>query len=243
MAQDPFTYDPTEYPPFAVTVDVVALTVRKGQLAVLLVERGEEPHRGQWALPGGFVKPDEDLATAAARELGEETGVDDLGGHLEQLQTYGSPDRDPRMRVVTVAYLAFAPASQLPHAGTDAAGARWWAGADVAPLDLAFDPPRILADGLERARAKLEYTPLAAAFVDEPFTAAELRRVYEAVWDVRLDPGNFWRKLSSTPNLLVPLGARAESGPDGGRPAQLFRRGTAAQLHPALLRPRHGANR
>src|SRR3954454_14017988 len=240
---DPLTYDPTEYPPFAVTVDVVAVTVRKGQLALLRVERGEEPHRGQWALPGGFVKPDEDLATAAARELAEETGVDDLAGHLEQLQTYGAPDRDPRMRVVTVAYLAFAPSSQLPQAGTDAAGARWWSIDDATNMTLAYDHNQILRDGVERARSKLEYTSLAAAFVDEPFTAAELRRVYEAVWDVRLDPGNFWRKLSSTPSLLVPLDTRAESGPDGGRPAQLFRRGTATQLHPALLRPRHGGNR
>ena len=127
-------YDPRAYDPVAVTVDVVALTIRDAQLQVLLVRRGEQPHRGSWALPGGFVRPrtgpggektEEDLAPAAARELAEEAGPQLRPTHLEQLGSYGNPGRDPRMRVVSVAYLAFAP--ELPEAtpGTDAADAQW----------------------------------------------------------------------------------------------------------------------
>jgi 8-oxo-dGTP diphosphatase len=250
-------YDPRRYPPVAVTADLVVLTVRDDELAVLLVRRGEPPFAGALALPGGFVRPDESLHQAAARELAEETGLGrgaDLGAdvgagpgsgggpglgavHLEQLATYGDPGRDPRMRVVTVAYLALAPSLPAPRAGTDAAEATWQ---PVAGLlggtgpRLAFDHDQILTDGVERARAKLEYTPLATAFCPAEFTVGQLRRVYEIVWGVPLDPRNFHRKITGTPGFLRPSGATTAG--DRGRPAQLYRRGTATALQPPMLR-------
>ncbi|MGH3312928.1 MAG: NUDIX hydrolase [Streptomyces sp.] len=245
-------YDPSAFPPFAVTVDLVVLTVRRHALCALAVRRGESPYQGMWALPGGFVRADEDLASAAERELTEETGllVHDqgsrpAGAHLEQLATYGDPERDPRMRVVSVAHLALAPDLPAPTPGGDARGARWapvdvllgdGAGRDgdhTAPL--AFDHDRILADGVERARSKIEYSSLATAFCPPEFTVGELRRVYEAVWGVALDPRNFHRKVTGTPGFLVPTGGTTTR--QGGRPAQLFQAGGATLLNPPMLRP------
>src|SRR4051794_15988916 len=228
------SYDPSRYTPFAVTVDLVVLTVRAERLVVLLVDRGVEPFRGRLALPGGFVQPEEGLLDAAYRELREETGLSSLG-HLEQLGTYGDPDRDPRMRVVTVAHLVLAPDLPTPWAGSDASAARWVPVDELPAQGLAFDHDRIVADGVERARAKLEYTPLGAAFCPPEFTVAELRRVYETVWGTGLDPRNFHRKVTGTPGFLAPTGATTTR--DGGRPAQLYRVGTVAQLHPPMLRP------
>ena len=221
---------------FAVTVDLVVFTIRDDELCVLAIRRGAPPYRGRWALPGGFVHEDEDLADAARRELVEETGLADLPVHLEQLQTYGAPGRDPRQRVISVAYLALAAGLPEPAAGTDAADARW---APVAELlggsrRLAFDHDRILADGLERARAKLEYSPLATAFCDDEFTVGELRRVYEAVWGTELDPRNFHRKVTGTPGFLSSTGRRTTR--QGGRPAELYRRGTTELLSPPITR-------
>jgi 8-oxo-dGTP diphosphatase len=216
---------------FNVAVDLVVLTIREGELAVLLVRRGVPPYQGRWALPGGFVLDHEDLDDAAARELREETGID---GHLEQLASYGAPRRDPRGRVVTVAYLALLPDAPAPTPGTDAAGAAWHPVGGL-PARLAFDHDRILADGVERARAKLEYTSLAAAFCPASFTIAELRGVYEAVWGGQLDPRNFHRKVTGTPGFVEPTGESTAG--ERGRPAQLYRRGPAATLHPPLLRP------
>ncbi|MBY8875599.1 NUDIX hydrolase [Micromonospora sp. PLK6-60] len=223
-----------EYPPFAVTVDLVVLTVRADELAVLLVRRGVPPYEGAWALPGGFVGADEDLPDAAVRELAEETGLPEPAGHLEQLGTYGRPGRDPRGRVVTVAWLALLPDLPAPVAGTDAAAAEWVPVAGLGRRRLAFDHDRILADGLERARAKLEYTPLATAFCPAEFTVAQLRTVYETVWGTHLDPRNFHRKVTGTPGFVTPVGRSTEG--DRGRPAQLFRRGPATLLHPPMLR-------
>jgi 8-oxo-dGTP diphosphatase len=220
------------HPPFAVTVDLVVLTVRDGRLCALLVTRGVEPFRGRLALPGGFVHIDEDLPSAAARELAEETGLA-APGHLEQLATYGAPGRDPRMRVVSVAYLAIAPDLPTPTAGSDAAGAEWRPVPLTVPL--AFDHAEILAHGVERARAKLEYTPLATAFCPAVFTVAQLRAVYEAVWGQALDPRNFHRKVTSTPDFLTPTGEAHHHS--GGRPAQLFRTGNLKLLNPPMLRP------
>lgn len=236
-------------PPAAVTVDLVILTIRENELVALTVRRGVPPFAGHLALPGGFVGPDETLAEAAARELTEETGlIADLEAgpdeapepspvHLEQLASYGDPGRDPRFRVVTVAYLALAPSLPAPHAGSDAAAASWLPTAGLlagAPEELAFDHHRILADGIERARAKLEYSPLATAFCPPEFTVAELRRVYEIVWGTALDPRNFHRKVTGTPGFLVP--AERSTAGQRGRPARIFRRGPATSLHPPLLR-------
>jgi ADP-ribose pyrophosphatase YjhB (NUDIX family) len=254
-------YDPRAYDPIAVTVDVVALTIRDASLQVLLVRRGGPPYQGSWALPGGFVRPrtapdggktEEDLAQAAARELAEEAGPQLRPTHLEQLGSYGTPGRDPRMRVVSVAYLAFAPELPEATAGTDAADAQWVPVASLGLSEsagpatqrpgttrpLAFDHARILADGIERARSKLEYTPLATAFVREPFTISELREVYETVWGEKLHAGNFHRKVLSVPGFVESTGGHTETGgPRGGPRAKLYRRGDAKLLHPALLRP------
>lgn len=230
------SYRPDRYPAFAVTADLVVLTIKDDTLVALTVRRGGEPYLGAWALPGGFVRPDEDLDDAARRELAEETGLGPGAVHLEQLASYGTPERDPRMRVVTVAHLALAPDLPLPRAGSDAADARWTAVTDLLadPARLAFDHHRILGDGLERARAKLEYTPLATTFCPAEFTVAELRRVYEVVWDTRIDPRNFHRKVTGAAGLLEPLSTTTTR--DGGRPARLYRRGPATVLSPPMLR-------
>ena len=228
------SYDPTRFDPVAVTVDIVLLTIRNGRLSVLLVERGGFPYRGAWALPGGFVEPAEDADAAALRELAEETGLGVVPGHLEQLRTYSDPGRDPRMRVISVAYVGFMPDLPAPSAGSDAASVRWWEVEDLP--DLAFDHARIVDDGVERARSKLEYTALAASFLAEPFTLSELRRVYEAVWGVDLHVGNFRRKVLSTVGFVGPVGEKSQPS-SGGRPAELYRRGPAVTLHPAMLRP------
>ena len=217
-----------------VTVDLVVLTIRDGVLNALLIRRGIPPYKGRWALPGGFVLDDEDLPAAAERELREETGVATAAGHLEQLRTYGGPRRDPRGRVVSVAYLALLPDLPAPTAGSDAAGAHWRAVDGVQRL--AFDHDEILRDGVERARAKLEYTPLAAAFCPAEFTIAELRGVYEAVWGTRLDARNFHRKVTTTDGFVRSTGRRRAQAV--GRPAELFQQGDADVLYPPVLRPR-----
>lgn len=227
----------SEHPSVAVTVDLVVLTVRDDALQVLTVRRGEQPFLGAWALPGGFLLPEEDLETAAARELEEETALPARRVHLEQLASYGDPGRDPRMRTVTVAHLALATDLPVPRAGTDAADASWQRVDDLLDAGdeaLAFDHARILRDGVERARARLEYTPLAAAFCGPEFTISELRRVYEVVWGTRLDPRNFHRKVTGADAFVEPTDETTTR--DGGRPARLFRAGRATTLHPPLLR-------
>lgn len=233
-------YDKRAYEPFAVTVDLAVLTLRAGALHVLLVERGQEPYAGRWALPGGFLLPEESAETAARRELAEETGLADVTGlHLEQLRTYSEPGRDPRMRVVSVAFAALLPDPPEPRGGGDAAEARW------VPYDaarkLAFDHDRILADARDRVGAKLEYTCLATAFCPAEFTLGELQQVYETVWGTALDRPNFRRKVLATPGFVeaVPGAARLTGG--RGKPAALYRAGPATTLHPPLLRtPREG---
>ncbi|MET8571353.1 NUDIX domain-containing protein [Streptomyces sp. NPDC004783] len=233
-------YDKHAYEPFAVTVDLAVLTLRAGALQVLLIERAEEPYAGRWALPGGFLLPEESAEEAARRELAEETGLADVSGlHLEQLRTYSEPGRDPRMRVVSVAFTALLPDPPEPRAGTDAAEARW------VPYDsargLAFDHDRILADARTRVGAKLEYTCLATAFCPAEFTLGELQQVYETVWGTPLDRPNFRRKVLATPGFVeqVPGAARLTGG--RGKPAALYRAGPATSLHPPLLRtPREG---
>ncbi|HEY6739175.1 MAG TPA: NUDIX domain-containing protein [Actinopolymorphaceae bacterium] len=236
---DAYVDDSWTPPLVMVTVDLVILTVREGALHVLVVERGVDPYAGRLALPGGFLRDlEEDTDDAAARELREETGIDRSELHLEQLRTYATPGRDPRGRVVTVAYLAIAPDLPRPTSGTDARSARWEPAHRCAatPSSLAFDHNRILADGIERAIAKLEHTTLATRFCPEPFTIGDLRQVYEAVWDARLDPRNFHRKVSKTEGFVIPTGRKRAS--ETGRPAELYRRGPATTLYPPMLRAR-----
>lgn len=209
----PEGYDPHAFPPFAVTVDLAVFTVRDGALHVLLVERGQDPFRGRWALPGGFVLPRESADEAARRELAEETGLgpDAVGSlHLEQLRTYTDPDRDPRMRVVSVAYAALLPDLPEPRGGGDAASARWSDARATGPL--AFDHDRILADARDRIGAKLEYTCLATEFCPPEFTLGELQQVYETVWGVELDRPNFRRKVLGAPGFVQPVDGLDEAG-------------------------------
>ncbi len=219
-------------PRIGVSVDLVILTVRGGELATLVWRRDSEPYPGMRALPGGFIRLDEDLPAAAVRVLAERAGLPGAAVHLEQLRSYGYPSRDPTRRAVSVAYLGLAPDLPAP----DQPQMSWQ---PVAALsEMAFDHDRILQDGIERARSKLEYTSLAAAFCRDEFTVADLRRVYEIVWDTPLDPRNFHRKVTGAERFLIETGSVTSSG--GGRPAQLYRRGSAVLLHPPMLRPRSG---
>ena len=205
-----------DYPRPSVTVDVIIFTLRDNDLQVLLVKRKHPPFEGMWAIPGGFVGIDESLEEAALRELEEETGVRDV--YLEQLYTFGDPDRDPRGRVITVAYFAVVPADAIrPRAGDDASEARWWSIYDLPPL--AFDHADILAYALQRLRYKLEYTAVGFELLPETFTLSELQAAYEVVLGEKLDKRNFRRKILSA-GVIEETG---EYRTGEGRPAKLYR--------------------
>jgi 8-oxo-dGTP diphosphatase len=228
--------DQWQEPRAAVTVDLAIFTVRDAVLQVLLVTRAYQPYRGRPALPGGYVLDGETLDEAAVRELTEETGIDGRQLHLEQLRTFGDPGRDPRGRVVTVAYLALGPDLPAPQAGTDAKDA-FWRPVDrvlAEPGELAFDHAAILREALEKARWQLEYTTVAAQFCPDPFTVGDLRQVYEAVWGIRLDPSNFRRKVTRAGHFIKATGGFRV--PPLGRPAALYTRGPDRLLYPPLLR-------
>lgn len=230
---------PWTAPLIAVAVDLAVFTVLTDRFVVLLVERGIQPDRGALALPGGFLSTtEEDLTAAAIRELAEETGLDAHQVHLEQLATYGAPDRDPRQRVVTVCYLALVPSPPTPVPGGDASGAGWYPVEDILanPDMLAFDHGMIMADAVERARSKLEYSTVATSFCAQEFTMSELRRIYEIVWGRRLDPRNFHRKVLNVPDFVQPTGAQTVR--NGGRPAALYRAGSARLIQLPILRMR-----
>jgi 8-oxo-dGTP diphosphatase len=224
----PAGYDPKDFPAFAVTVDVVVLTMSEGMLHVLLVCRGEAPYEGMWAIPGGFKRPTETLDEAAKRELVEETGVD-AASLLTQFGAYGDPGRDPRMNVVTVGYVAVLRDLGAIVGGSDAAAAALLPVTDIlnGKVQLAFDHLRIVRDAIERVRIDLEVSGVATAFVGSTFTLAELRAVYEAVWGVHLDAANFRRSMVADEGWVIPTGRRARPGPAGGRPAELYRAGRA----------------
>jgi 8-oxo-dGTP diphosphatase len=222
----PFEYKPSDYPVFAVTVDVVILTMSDNRLQVLLVRRGIAPYKGMWAIPGGFKRPTETLNEAATRELGAETGVDSAS-LLTQFGAYGDPGRDPRMNVVTVAYLAVLRDVGGIVAGTDAEAAALIPVSEVlnGKIELAFDHARIVRDAVERVRVDLDLTGIATAFLGATFTVAELRTVYEAVWGVHLDGANFRRSVAGEDGWVIPTGRRARPGAAGGKPAELYRAG------------------
>jgi 8-oxo-dGTP diphosphatase len=208
-----------------VTVDAVVMTIVSEQLHVVLIRRDQGPFAGDWALPGGFKRPDETLDAAVARELREEAGLD-AAGHLSQLGAYGDPDRDPRLNVVTVAYRAVLPTIGTLTADTDAREAKAWPVEDVLAgrITLAFDHERILRDAIDRTRIDLEATDLATAFVGPSFTLSQLRAVFEAVWAIELDPANFRRTLFPTGYAYVEAtGEHSRPGPEGGRPPELYR--------------------
>jgi 8-oxo-dGTP diphosphatase len=201
-------------PAVSVAVDLVIFTVREGALQVLLIERGVPPYQGQWALPGGFVLERETLEEAARRELEEETGLRDV--YLEQLYTFGDPDRDPRGRTIAVAYYALTPPAE-PRASTDAAKAAWHPAARTPKL--AFDHARILKSGLQRLRAKLGYSTVGFELLPKQFTLSDLQRLYEAILERPLDKRNFRKKILSL-DLLKPEGQKRGAG--AHRPARLY---------------------
>jgi 8-oxo-dGTP diphosphatase len=198
-----------------VAVDIVVFTVHEQTLKVLLIERGIEPFKGLYALPGGFVLADETLEQAAFRELVEETGTKDV--YLEQLYTFGDPERDPRGRVVTVAYYALVPTDKSPLlAGTDAANAGWYA---VSALpELAFDHGKIVGYAVDRLRNKLEYTNVGFQLLPAKFTLSALQALHEAILGKALDKRNFRRKILG----LGLVKAAKEMQATGRKPAQLF---------------------
>ena len=199
----------------AITVDVVIFTLRDDDLQVLLIQRKIPPFEGRWAIPGGFVEASESLEVAARRELQEETGVRDV--YLEQLYTFGDPKRDPRGRVVTVAYLALVAAPLAVQAGSDASDARWW---PVAKLPkLAFDHTQILQYALKRLRYKLEYSAVGFQLLPPTFTLTEIQKAYETVLGEPLDKRNFRRRILEA-DILEEAGVAGESR---GRPAKLYR--------------------
>lgn len=209
-----YTY---EYPHPAVTTDIVIFTIRQDELKVLLIKRALPPHQGMWALPGGFVNLDESLEEGARRELQEETGVSDV--FLEQLYTFGALDRDPRERVITVAYYALIPSDEIDiQAGTDAEGVSWF-GMQELP-ELAFDHASILDMAHERLRAKLDYSTIAFQFMPRNFTISELQHVYEVILREPVDKRNFRKRI-------LRLDLIAETGKEkrdvAHRPAKLYR--------------------
>ncbi len=217
MLETAENYDASKYERPSVTADVVILTLREQDLQVLLVKRARWPYDGFWAIPGGFVEKDESLREAALRELREETGVTDV--YLEQLYTFGDPGRDPRTRVITVAYLAVTSADQIdPRAGSDAAEARWWS-IYALPPSLAFDHDQILDYALTRLRYKLEYTAVGFQLLPKEFTLPELQAAYEIILGETLDKGNFRKKLARA-NVVEPTGRYRKTA---GRPAELYR--------------------
>ena len=214
-----------EYPHPAVTTDVALFTIRADHLAILLVRRGVPPYQGCWALPGGFVNADECLEACALRELVEETGIS--GVYLEQLYTFGRPDRDPREWIISVAYYALAAAEVLtPIAGSDADEVAWFS-MDALPK-LAFDHQDIIVMAQQRLRAKLDYSTVAFGLMAETFTLSELQKVYETIRGEVLDKRNF-RKHILALNLLAEAGASRRCGKH--RPAKLYRLAHPGALH------------
>jgi 8-oxo-dGTP diphosphatase len=205
------------YPRPALTVDPVIFTLRENRLHVLLIQRAEEPYTGMWALPGGFVRMEESLEEAALREMEEETGLKQA--YLEQLYTFGEPQRDPRDRIVTVAYFALIPADApiRSEGGSDARQASWF------PVDglpkLAFDHSQIITYALRRLRYKLEYTAAGFELLPEEFTLTEIQHTYEMILGEKLDKRNFRRRILEAGIIEPTIHMRTGDG----RPARRYR--------------------
>lgn len=234
-----------DYPRPSVAVDLVIITIFDADPKVLLIRRGEPPFQGSWALPGGFLRvgmtPEEqgeDLETAAERELAEETGLPPGSAYLEQLQTFGRAGRDPRGRVLSVAYYALVRPTLAPlvRAGGDAEDAAWVSISEVGKKKLAFDHAAILAKAVERVRDKLDQSDIAFELVPETFTIPELRAVHEVIKGTTYDRGNFRRRflrmLSDGVIELAP-GKRVT----GTKPARVYRfRGRGGGVRPRARR-------
>lgn len=217
MEESAATYDPTHYQRPSVTVDVVIFTLINQELHVLLVQRRHWPFEGYWAIPGGFINMDESLVESARRELAEETGVRDV--YLEQLYTFGEVGRDPRSRVISVAYIALISAdAQKIRASDESTDVRWFP-VSALPEQLAFDHDQILAFAISRLRSKLEYTTLAFQLLPELFSILELKHIYEQILGEELDKGNFYRKIKES-GLLEETQLTREGR---GRPTRLWR--------------------
>lgn len=221
-------YDPSKYERVSITADIVVLArgvektdnyrrLDKLSLKVLLVQRGEFPFKGMWALPGGFIRADESAEEAAVRELKEETGVSGL--YLEQLYTYTDVKRDPRMRVISVAYIGMLSSIKEVEASTDAVKAEWFDIKEALEMQLAFDHKKILEDTLNRIKNKAEYTDIVLNLLGEKFTLTEMQEMYEIVLDKPLLKANFRRK---TAELVEDTGEYVEN--KGFRPSKLYRR-------------------
>ncbi len=205
-----------EYPHPALTTDIVVFQIEDRMLKVLLIKRGQDPHKGKWALPGGFVDIDEELDACAKRELEEETGIS--GMYLEQLYTFGAPQRDPRERIVSVAYFAVLRGTANARAASDAAQAKWF---DLSRLPrLAFDHRTIVNMAHERLVAKLQYSTIALQFLAPKFSLGEIQIVYETILNDNLDKRNFRKGWLSKDCLEETAEVRKEGN---HRPAKLYR--------------------
>lgn len=209
-------YDVNKYDRPSVTVDVLLFTIDSGELKILLIKRNEKPFKDEWALPGGFVRIKESIDAAAHRELLEETGVKDL--YLEQLYTFGDPDRDPRTRVITVTYLALSENKDWQLRSTGDATEAMFFPINKLP-ELAFDHQKIVDYGLERLRNKLGYSSIAFGLLPKMFTLTELQKVYEIILGTSVDKRNFRKKMLSL-DILGSTGKESRGG--AHRPALLY---------------------
>lgn len=205
------------YPHPAVTTDIAVFSIFESELNILLIQRANEPFKDHWALPGGFVEMDEDLNEGAARELHEETNLSHL--YLEQLYTFGAPKRDPRERVITVAYYALVASDDVNHAraGSDAIKTTWF---PVSSLPrLAFDHKNIIDTALERIISKIRYSTIALQLLPQQFTLHELQNIYEIILNENLDKRNFRKRILAL-DCVVENGEQRRDGQH--RPAKLY---------------------